>query len=117
MTDSGDFVRLIELFPPSLPTPNLLSGKQAIDLSLRFDRLLQSINALEALADGFCLPELKDSERIHLNSVGLATELRRRTGSAIVPTLTLRDSNRQNILGTIAYRAVCRDRKHADSQR
>jgi len=103
VTDSGDFVRLMELIPPSLPSPNHMSEKHTVDLSLRFDRMLQSINSLEALADGFCLPELKDSERIHLNSVCLAAELRRRTGSAIVPTLTLRDSNRQNILGTIAY--------------
>ena len=103
VTDAGNFVRLIELFPPTLPAPHLLRDNQNIDLSSRFERLLQSITTLETLADGFCLPELKDADRIHLNSVGLASELRRRTGSAIVPTITLRDSNRQQILGTVAY--------------
>ncbi len=103
ISNTGNFVRLIELFPPSLPVPELASDSQRFDLSLRFERLLNSINSLESLADGFCLPELKDGQRIHLNSVGLASELTRKTGAAIIPTLTLRDSNRQNILGTIAY--------------
>jgi len=80
-----------------------MTEKHNIDLALRFDKLLQSINSLETLADGFCLPELKDADRIHLSSVGLASELKHRTGSAIVPTITLRDSNRQNILGTVAF--------------
>lgn len=100
---SGSFVRLIELFPPSIPIPELADDSRKFDLSLRFERLLNSINSLESLADGFCLPELKDGQRIHLNSVGLAAELKKRTGAAVVPTLTLRDSNKQNILGTVAY--------------
>ncbi|MHB8566672.1 MAG: methylenetetrahydrofolate reductase [Nitrososphaerales archaeon] len=103
ITKSGGFVRLIELFPPGLPVPESMRDSQRFDLSLRFEKLVESMNALEALADGFSLPELKDAERIHLNSVGLATELKRRTGSAVIPTLTLRDSNRQNILGTAAF--------------
>lgn len=103
ISKTGAFVRLIELFPPGLPVPELMKDSQTFDLSLRFEKLVESINALETLADGFSLPELKDSERIHLNSVGIASELKRRTGSAIIPTLTLRDSNRQNILGTVAF--------------
>lgn len=103
ITKSREFVRLIELFPPGIPVPEFMRDSQNYDLALRFQKLVESINALETLADGFSLPELKDSDRIHLNSIGLASELRRKTGSAIIPTLTLRDSNRQNILGAIAY--------------
>jgi 5,10-methylenetetrahydrofolate reductase len=103
ITKSREFVRLIELFPPGLPVPELMRDSQTYDLALRFQKLVESINALETLADGFSLPELKDSDRIHLNSIGLASELRKKTTSAIIPTITLRDSNRQNILGAIAY--------------
>jgi 5,10-methylenetetrahydrofolate reductase len=103
ISESGGFVRIIELFPPGLPVPELMRDSLSIDLDLRFERLLQSVTELDALADGFCLPELKDASRIHINSIGLASELTKRTGSAIVPTITLRDSNRQNILGSIAY--------------
>lgn len=103
ITKAEGFVRLIELFPPGVPAPDLLKEGQQFDLALRFEKLVESIGALEAIADGFSLPELKDSERIHLNSVALASELKRRTGSAIVPTLTLRDANRQSLLGTVAF--------------
>ena len=93
----------MEMFPPSLPAPDLMGESQKYDLSLRFDRLVEGIDKLESLADAFSLPELKDAQRIHLNSVGIATELRRRTGNNIIPTITLRDSNRQNLLGSLAY--------------
>lgn len=93
----------MEMLPPSLPSPNLMNESQKYDLSFRFDRLAESIDKLESLADAFSLPELKDAQRIHLNSVGIAAELKRRTGNNMIPTITLRDSNRQNLLGSIAY--------------
>ncbi len=103
ITNEGNFLRLVELFPPGLPRPDLMRDSQKFDLSLRFEKLVESVNAIGIYADAFCLPELRDGERIHMNSVGVASELKRKTGSEVVPTLTLRDANRQNILGTIAY--------------
>ncbi len=93
----------MEMFPPGLPTPELMNSSQSIDLSLRFDKLAESIDKLQSRADAFSLPELKDGDRIHLNSVGIATELKRRTGNDVIPTITLRDANRQNLLGSVAY--------------
>ena len=99
----GNFVRIIELFPPSLPAPSSANSSQKFDLSFRFDRLVENISELEALADAFSFPELKDPTRVHLNSVALASELKRLTGNDVIPTITLRDSNRQNLLGLITY--------------
>jgi 5,10-methylenetetrahydrofolate reductase len=101
--DSGNFAKIIEIFPPGLPVPSRMKPEQKIDLSVRFESIVKNLGDLEALADAFSLPELRDGSRIHLNSIGVAAELIRRTGSAIVPTITLRDSNRQNLLGTIAF--------------
>jgi len=100
---SGNFARITELFPPGLPSPGRIKDKQKLDLSQRFERLIESISDLEALADAFSLPELRDGNRIHLNTVSIATELKKRTGSAVIPTVTLRDSNRQNLLGQISF--------------
>ena len=91
------------MFPPGLPSPDLINGSQKYDLAFRFEKLAESIDKLESLADAFSLPELRDAERVHLNSVGVAAELKRRTGNDIIPTITLRDSNRQNLLGSVAY--------------
>ncbi len=93
----------MEMFPPGLPAPDIINDSQKYDLSFRFDRLAESIAKLESLADAFSLPELKDTQRIHLNSVGVAAELKRRSGNDIIPTITLRDSNRQSLLGSVAY--------------
>jgi len=103
ITSSGSFLRIIELFPPGLPMPQISNNPDKLDLTLRFDRLVENVQKLESLADGFSLPELMDEQRIHLNSVAVASELKRKTGNTIIPTLTLRDSNRQNLLGSIAY--------------
>ncbi len=100
---SGNFARIIEIFPPGLPAPGLLKPERKIDLAVRFERIVQSINQLEAVADAFSLPELRDGSRVHLNSVSVATELKRRSSSSVIPTITLRDSNRQNLLGTISF--------------
>ena len=100
---SGNFLRLVELFPPGLPAPRLMDKSQTFDLSIRFERLVDNISSLEAIADGFSLPELKNSDRIHLNSVAVAAELSRQTGSDVIPTLTLRDMNRQVLMGSVAY--------------
>jgi len=80
-----------------------MKESQMFDLSLRFERLVQSITELEAVADAFSLPELKDGIRIHLNTIAVASELKKRTGSDIIPTITLRDANKQSILGLISY--------------
>lgn len=101
--NSGNFARIIEIFPPGLPAPGLIKPDRKIDLSVRFERIVESIEQLEALADAFSLPELRDGSRIHLNSVSVAAEMKRRTNSSVIPTITLRDSNRQNLLGTVAY--------------
>lgn len=103
IVSSGSFLRLVELFPPGMPAPHLMNDSQKFDLSVRFEKLVESISSLETVADAFSLPELREVDRIHLNSVGVASELSRRTGNAVIPTITLRDSNRQGILGTIAY--------------
>ncbi|MHB2037218.1 MAG: methylenetetrahydrofolate reductase [Nitrososphaerales archaeon] len=100
---SGNFARIVELFPPGLPSPDSMKESQRFDLSLRFERLVQSISELEAVADAFSLPELRDGTRIHLNSIAVASELEKRTGCDIIPTITLRDANKQNILGLISY--------------
>jgi len=99
----GNFARLIEIFPPGLPAPGLIKGDRKIDLSVRFERIAESLRQLEALTDAFSLPELRDGSRIHLNSVSVAAELQRKTSTSVIPTITLRDSNRQNLLGTIAF--------------
>ncbi|MCL4517831.1 MAG: methylenetetrahydrofolate reductase, partial [Thaumarchaeota archaeon] len=91
------------LFPPGIPAPRLMSESQTFDLSVRFERLVENISSLEAVADGFSLPELKNSDRIHLNSVAVAAELNRQTGSVVIPTLTLRDTNRQVLMGSVAF--------------
>jgi 5,10-methylenetetrahydrofolate reductase len=101
--DSGNFAKVVEIFPPGLPIPQNMKPQQKIDLNVRFESMVKSLGELEALADAFSLPELRDGSRIHLNSIGVAAELIRRTGSAVVPTITLRDSNRQNLLGTISF--------------
>lgn len=101
--NSGNFVKIVELFPPGLPAPDSMKDSQRFDLSLRFERLVESISELEALADAFSLPELKDGVRIHLNTIAVASELKKRTGSDIIPTITLRDANKQSILGLISY--------------
>jgi 5,10-methylenetetrahydrofolate reductase len=101
--DSGNFARLIEIFPPGLPAPGLIRADRKIDLSVRFDRIAESIEQLAAVADAFSLPELRDGTRIHLNSVSVAAELKRRTANSIIPTMTLRDSNRQNLLGMVVF--------------
>lgn len=93
----------MEIFPPGLPAPGYLKRDSRIDLSVRFERLVESMSELEALADAFSLPELRDGSRIHLNSISVATELTRKTASTVIPTLTLRDSNRQSLLGTVAF--------------
>jgi 5,10-methylenetetrahydrofolate reductase len=80
-----------------------MKDSQRFDLSLRFERLVESVSELGALADAFSLPELKDGVRIHLNTVAIASELKKRTGSDIIPTVTLRDANKQSILGLISY--------------
>jgi 5,10-methylenetetrahydrofolate reductase len=103
LTDDGDFIRIVEVFPPSLPYPNRSSGSHNYDVSFRFEQLAEEISRIENIADAFSIPELRDSQRIHLNSVGIATELKKRTGIDIVPTLTLRDSNRQNLLSMISF--------------
>ena len=100
---SGNFVKIVELFPPGIPSPDTMKKSQKFDLSLRFERLVQGISELEAIADAFSLPELKDGSRVHLNSVAVASELKKRTGDDIIPTITLRDSNKQNILGIVSY--------------
>ncbi len=100
---SGNFARIIEIFPPGLPAPGLIKPERKIDLSVRFDRIVESLSQLEAVADAFSLPELRDGSRIHLNSVAVAAELMRRSSSSVIPTITLRDSNRQNLLGTVAF--------------
>jgi len=102
---NGNFVRIIELFPPGIPIhPEKERGNhEKLDLSIRFERLIESVQKLESIADGFSLPELKDELRVHLNSVSIASELKRRTGNLVIPTITLRDSNRQNLLGSVAY--------------
>ena len=103
LVQSGNFVRVMEMFPPNLPSPELMTDSQKYDLSLRFEKLAEGIGKLESLADAFSLPELKDAQRVHLNSIGIAAELKRATGNEIIPTLTLRDSNRQNLLGAVAF--------------
>jgi 5,10-methylenetetrahydrofolate reductase len=106
---TGNFVRIIELFPPAIPAPAINGSNRQpaedarYDLGLRFDRIVESVQKFQNLADAFALPELKDEQRIHLNSVAVAYELRRRTGNAFIPTITLRDSNRQNLLGMITF--------------
>ena len=100
---SGSFAKIVELFPPGIPSPDSMKESQKFDLSLRFERLVQGVSELEAIADAFSLPELKDGTRVHLNSVAVASELKKRTGDDIIPTITLRDSNKQNILGIISY--------------
>lgn len=100
---SGNFARIVEIFPPGMPAPWLIKGDRKIDLSARFERLAESIEQIGAAADAFSLPELRDGSRIHLHSVSIASELKKRTNNSIIPTLTLRDSNRQNLLGTVAY--------------
>ncbi len=91
------------MFPPGLPSPKLMNNSQTFDLNFRFDKLAESIDKLQSLADAFSLPELKDGDRVHLNSVGIATELKRRTGNDVIPTITLRDANKQYLLGSVAY--------------
>jgi 5,10-methylenetetrahydrofolate reductase len=103
LINSGNFARIIEIFPPGLPSPGLIKPDRKIDLSVRFDRIVESINQLGAVADAFSLPELRDGSRIHLNSISVAAELKRRSTSSVIPTITLRDSNRQNLLGTVAF--------------
>jgi 5,10-methylenetetrahydrofolate reductase len=100
---SGNFAKVVELFPPGIPDPNSMKESQRFDLSLRFERLVQNVSELEAVADAFSLPELKDGIRIHLNTVAVASELKKRTGDDIIPTITLRDANKQNILGIISF--------------
>jgi 5,10-methylenetetrahydrofolate reductase len=100
---SGNFARIIEIFPPGLPAPGLIKPDRKIDLAVRFERIVESINQLEAIADAFSLPELRDSSRVHLHSVSVAAELKRRSSSSVIPTITLRDSNRQNLLGTMSF--------------
>ncbi len=100
---SGNFARVIEIFPPGLPAPGLIKADRKIDLSVRFERIIESMGELEAIADAFSLPELRDGSRIHLNSVSVAAELKRKASSSVIPTITLRDSNRQNLLGTVAF--------------
>lgn len=103
LLSSGNFAKIVELFPPGLPSPETMIESQRFDISLRFERLVQEIFELEAVADAFSLPELKDGVRIHLNTIALASELEKRTGSDVIPTMTLRDSNKQGILGLISY--------------
>jgi 5,10-methylenetetrahydrofolate reductase len=100
---SGHFIRIVEVFPPAIPSPHEIKPIQKFDLNIRFDRLVQGLIRTEPFADAFSLPELKDGNRIHLNSVGIATELKRRTGSSVIPTVTLRDANKHNLFGTITY--------------
>lgn len=103
LVSSGNFIKIVELFPPGLPSPDSMTESQRFDISLRFERLVEAVSELEAVADAFSLPELKDGLRIHLNTIAIATELKKRTGSDIIPTITLRDSNKQSILGLITY--------------
>lgn len=100
---SGNFAKIVELFPPGLPSPDTMKESQRFDLSLRFERLVESISELGSVADAFSLPELRDGVRIHLNTVAVASELKKRTGNDIIPTITLRDANKQSILGLISY--------------
>jgi 5,10-methylenetetrahydrofolate reductase len=101
--NSGNFARVIEIFPPGLPAPGLIKPNRKIDLGVRFERIVENIRDLEAVADAFSLPELRDGSRIHVNSVLVAAELKRKTNSSVIPTITLRDSNRQNLLGTFTF--------------
>jgi 5,10-methylenetetrahydrofolate reductase len=103
LVHQGNFIRIMEMFPPGIPSPEIVRGLAKYNLGIRFDRLIESIEKLESLADAFCLPELNDGRRIHLDSVGIATELKRRTGNDIVPTVTLRDANRQHLMGSISF--------------
>ncbi len=76
VTSAGNFVRIVELFPPGVPLPHLMKDHEKYDLDLRFQRLADAVRRLESLADGFSLPELKDEQRIHLNSVAIAATAR-----------------------------------------
>ncbi len=101
-----NFVRIVEVFPPGFPisTNSKKNGNAPkYDLSARFEQLADAVSRVESIADAFSIPELRDGLRIHLSSVGIANELRRRTGNDFVPTLTLRDSNLQSLLGTISF--------------
>jgi 5,10-methylenetetrahydrofolate reductase len=100
----ANFARIVEVFPPGFPRPSKVkNGTRKYDLAMRFDQLAESIARVESIADAFSIPELRDDQRVHLNSVGVASELKRRTGDDIIPTLTLRDSNIQNLLGSISF--------------
>lgn len=103
MVSSGNFVKIVELFPPGLPSPDSMKAEQHFDIALRYERLVETVSELGAVADAFSLPELRDGIRIHLNSIAVAVELKRRTGSDVIPTVTLRDANKQGILGLISY--------------
>jgi 5,10-methylenetetrahydrofolate reductase len=98
-----NFVRIVEVFPPGLPKPSANGKSAKYDLAARFEQLAEGIARVESIADAFSIPELKDSQRVHLSSVGIANELKRRTGNDFIPTVTLRDSNLQNLLGTISF--------------
>jgi 5,10-methylenetetrahydrofolate reductase len=101
----ANFIRIVEVFPPAFPKPKTGNGvsSRKFDLALRFEQLAEAIGRVESIADAFSIPELKDDQRVHLNSVGVASELKRRTGNDIIPTLTLRDSNVRNLLGSISF--------------
>jgi 5,10-methylenetetrahydrofolate reductase len=100
----SNFVRIVEVFPPGFPSPEgNHRPAQKYDLVMRFEQLAESIARIESIADAFSIPELKEGSRIHLNSVGIASELKKKTGNDVIPTLTLRDSNVQNLLGTISF--------------
>lgn len=104
LVKESNFVRVVEVFPPGFPKQNPRNGaNQKYDLGARFEQLAEAIARVDSVADAFSIPELNDGQRVHLNSVGIANELKRRTGNDFIPTLTLRDSNLQNLMGIISF--------------
>jgi 5,10-methylenetetrahydrofolate reductase len=102
LTKRHSFVRLVEFFPPSVPAEPR-AGEPAVDLRARVQSLIEKARRVESASDAVIIAQPKDTSRYHLPSLPSAVEVKRSTGIEAIPTIPLRDYNRNALRGLVLY--------------
>lgn len=98
-TGRGEFVTIIEVFPPSF---NLDPEKEpSIGIREKARDFLERVKRVHQLADAILIAEVKDASRLKLSTVHSAALLKEELGIESIPVITARDSNRAAVRSTV----------------